>query len=133
MATRLSSRAKTLTAKLRLLRKRAHVEVMDAFFDEVFSRLGELKSVSCNLADDSSICLQSHGEPGTQVKLPRTRSMLRMMCARLAVRCSEWAQKEVSPYGDDVEFEHPAIRKQCRVWFENTTDRQWFEISDATV
>jgi hypothetical protein len=50
------------------------------------------------------------------------------MCARLSVRCSEWAQRAVSPYGDEVEFELPSNKKPCKVSFKNTPDIQRFEI-----
>ena len=133
MAFLSSTGKKALATKLRRLSKRAHVEVMDALFDEILSQIAELKNVSCTLADDSSLCLQSQHKVVAQVKLPRAKSVLRVMCARLSVRCSEWAQKEVSPYGDQVEFELPTIKLPCKVSFENTPDAQRFEIMDNLV
>ena len=66
-----------------------------------------------------------------EAKLPRARTKLRMLCARLAVRCSDWANRDVSPYGDAVEFEFPPIRQLRKVSFKNTGDSQEFVIENG--
>ena len=133
MGTLSLAQKKTLTAKLQRLNKRVDVKVVDAIFDELLKQIGDLKSVSCTLAhDDSTLCLQSQGELVAEVQLPRAKTILRVMCARLSVRCSEWAKREVSPYGDHIEFELPTSKLLHKVDFKNTPDEQRFEIKAGT-
>jgi hypothetical protein len=118
-----------LASKLQRLSKRVDAKVVDAIFDEILQQIGDLKGVSCTLADDDSrICLQSQDELVAKVELPRAKTILRLMCARLAVRSSNWAKREVSPHGDHVEFELAKSKLLCKVDFENTPDVQRFEI-----
>src|ERR1700687_3070161 len=133
MASLLSTRKQALATKLRRLSQRAHVEVMDVVFDEILAQIGILKNVSCTLAGESCLCLQSQDDLVAKVKLPRAKSVLRVLCARLSVRCAEWAKKDVSPYGDQVEFELPATNLACKVSFENSPTAQQFEISARRV
>jgi hypothetical protein len=118
-----------LESKLRFLGERVDTRLVDDVFDEILNQLGTLKSVSCTLSGDSSLLLRSHEKNLTKVALPRAKTILRLMCARLAVRAAEWAQKEVSPYGDSVTCEVPLLNRRCTVGFENTPAAQWFEIT----
>jgi hypothetical protein len=118
---------KALERKLQRFSDHIDTEAMDSFLDEALEHLGELSSVSCALANESSLCLRCQGEILAQVTVPRARSVLRVILARLSTRCSEWAKRDVSPYGDDVEFELPSKKLQCRVHFENTPDVQCLE------
>jgi hypothetical protein len=68
-----------------------------------------------------------------EVKLPRAKSVLRLINARLAVRASNWAKKQVSPYGDHVEFAVPRSELLCKLDFENTPDVQRFEIKARVI
>jgi hypothetical protein len=134
MGTLSQTQKKALTSKLQRLRKRVDVEVVDAIFDEILKQIVDLKSVSCTLADDdSALCLRSPDELVAKVEMPHAKKILRLMCARLSVRCSEWAKKEVSPYGDHADFEFPNSKQLCRVQFENTPDLQRFEIKNVGV
>jgi hypothetical protein len=119
----------TLRSKLQRLSKRVGIKEVDGVFDEILEQIAELGSVSCRLADDSSLCLEANGETVAVVKVDRAKSVLRVMCARLSVRCSEWANRPVSPYGEHVEFELPLNQLSCKVDFENTPDEHRFVIS----
>jgi len=125
-------RNKHLKSKLKGLGKCIVTQTVDDLFDEIFRQIGELRAVSCTLSGDSGLSLRCQDEVVAKVKLPRAKSILRMMCARLSVRCSEWAKREVSPYGDDVEFELPGMKSPCKVSFENTPDVERLEISVET-
>src|SRR5437879_237606 len=94
-----------LALKLQRLGKRVDIKLVDGVFDEILKQIPSLKTVSCTLVGDSSLCLHAGGKSVASVKVDRAKSVLRMMCARLSVRCAEWANREVSPYGDHVEFE----------------------------
>ena len=135
MAAVSQAQKRKLHAKLRRLCKRVDTKVVDAVFDEIFWQLDKLKSVSCILTNATGLCLQSRNELVAEVNLPRAKTVLRLMCARLAVRMSEAAKREVSPYDDLVESEMPRARFElrgakllCRVRFENTPDVQRIEI-----
>src|SRR5271169_2032372 len=107
-----------LASKLHRLSKRADIKVVDGVFDEILKQITSGGSVSCTLADDSKLCLHANDETIAIVQVDRAKSVLRMMCARLAVRCSEWANRIVSPHGDHVEFELPVNKLLCEVDFE---------------
>src|SRR5437879_6094759 len=92
---------------------------IDDFLDRLFSLAGKLGNVTCSLLGDRIIRLQSHDVVLQAVEAPRAKSKLRMVCARLAVRCGEWCNRKVSPYGDTVEFELPRSKQFCKVEFEN--------------
>jgi hypothetical protein len=129
MGTLFQTQKKALAAKLQRLSKRVDVKVIDAVFDEILKQIGDLKSVSCTLADDdSSLRLKSEEDLLAEVELLRAKTILRVMCARLSVRCSEWVKREVSPYGAQIEFELPTSKLLCKVEFKNTPDVQRFEI-----
>jgi hypothetical protein len=119
---------KALVLKLHRLGERVDIKRVDGVFDEILKQIANLKSVACILTDASSLCLQAGDETVASVKVDRAKSVLRMMCARLSVRCSEWANREISPYGDHVEFVLPVSKLPCKVDFENTPDFQRFEI-----
>src|SRR5262245_33566656 len=131
MGTPLQTQKEVLASKLQRLSERVNTEVVDDILDEILRQLGDLKSVSCTLADDDSrLCLQAQDDLVAKVELPHARRILRLMCARLAVRSADWASREVSPHGDHVEFELPTNKLLCKVDFQNTPDVQRFEIKD---
>jgi hypothetical protein len=130
MGTLSQTQGKALASKLQRLSKRVDIKVVDAIFDEILKQISDLKSVSCTLADDGSgLCLRSQDELVAQVESSHAKKVLRLMCARLAARSSEWAKREVSPYGDHVEFELPPNKQLFKVDFQNTPDVQRFEIT----
>jgi hypothetical protein len=130
MGTISAIQRQSLASKLQRLGERVDAETVDAVLDEILRQIGDLKSVVCALGDDESmLCLQSKGELVADVKLSRAKSILRLMNARLAVRASDWAKREVSPHGDRVEFAVPKSKLLCNSDFENTPDTQRFEIN----
>jgi len=133
MSNHSQAQNKALAAKLQRMSKRIDVKVVDGVFDEILKQIATLKSVSCTLADDSSLCLQTEDGVIATVKVYRAKSVLRVMCARLALRSSEWAGGEVSLYGGHFEFELPKSKLLCKVDFKNTPDAQRFEISHDAV
>jgi hypothetical protein len=118
-----------LESKLQRFSDGVDVQKIDDVFDEIFAQLGAVKSISCTLSASSSLLIQADAAPLAEVCVPRAKNVLRLMCARLAVRCSEWAQREASPYHDSIEFERPDLRLSCRVRLENTPEVQRFEIA----
>jgi hypothetical protein len=122
---------KALAAKLRKLAKELDAKAVDEVFDELLNQVHELACVSCTL-EDSSVCLRSSDRLLAKVKSPHAKGILRLMCARLSVRCSEWANRRVSPYGDSVELELPAKTLRCHISYENTPGLQRFEFQDRS-
>jgi hypothetical protein len=124
-----AAQRKALESKLRRLSKRVDPKTIDDVLDVVFQQVPSLKNVSCTLSNPSSIAVQSQNQLVAEVRLPRAKTILRLLCARLATRASEQGGREVSPYGDAAEFETPAGK--LRVRFENTPDVQKIEIAEV--
>src|SRR5438445_2733070 len=116
MSTSSQTNKKSFASKLRRLSKRVDTKVVDDILDEILHQIAELKSVSCALAEEGSgLCLRSQDGSVAEVALPRAKTVLRLLCARLAVRSAEWAGREVSLYGDDGELQLPNLRRPCTV------------------
>jgi hypothetical protein len=101
---------------------------LDAFLDDLFDLAGVLGTITCEFSGASAIRLRSGDVPLYEANLLRAKTRVRMLCARLAIRCSEWSSREVSHYGDIVEVEVPRIKQRYDVRFENTTKSQEFTI-----
>ncbi len=78
------------------------------FFDQFFDRIGKLDQyflsldrVRCTPAGNDALRFELAGQAALEVKLDRAKSKLRLLCARLAVLCSEPADREVSIYGGE--------------------------------
>jgi hypothetical protein len=108
------------------------VQKLDAFLDALFDLAATWKTITCSLIGDHALCVRSNEAVIQEAEVPRAKSTLRMACARLAVRCGEWAGRQVSPYGETVEVEHPKIKRRCSIHFENTAGTQELHI-DANV
>ena len=121
-------RSEALPSILQRLTKGVDTKVLDDLLDELLSRIGEFNEIAGTVDEAGDLCFQSHGEMVAQVHLPRAKSIFRVLLARLSVRCSEWANREISPYGDHIQFELPPNKLPCEVVFQNTTDAQRFEI-----
>ncbi len=115
--------------KLKRLSKRVSIKSVDALFDEMLAQIPLLRKIVCTQSCDTCIVLNVGVDEVAKVDVDRARSVLRMMCARLAVRCSEWASKEVSPHGGHVEFLTPRSNLPCIVEFKNSPESQTIEIS----
>ena len=113
---------------LRCLGGGVDTQRLDDFLDRMFELADQLGGIACTLADDRTLRIQSRNTVLQEVKVPLAKTKLRMLCARLAVRCGEWANRSVTPYGDMVEFDHPVVNHLCKVHFENTTAAQQFAI-----
>ena len=112
---------------LRCLADGVDTKKVDDFLDQLFQLAERLGSVTCALVDDQ-LCLQTHNVILDTLNIERAKSSLRMVCARLAVRCSESAKRKVSAYGDVVEFEYSPAKRLIEVRFENTTVLQQISI-----
>ena len=132
MATLSRTQKDTLESKLQRLGERVDAQRIDDFLDEIFRQIGTLKRISCTLTPDAELLVKAHDGPVAAVHLPRAKNVLRLMCARLAVRSAEWAKREVSPYGDSVAVELPDLPLPCKVSFENTSDVQRFHVSQES-
>lgn len=106
---------------------------IDDFLDRLFELATMSGSVTCNLSADHVLRLQSPNQGDREFDLPRGKSKLRMVCARLAVRCSDWAHRKVAPYGDMIEIVFPGNGQLYRVRFENTTAAQELAIAAISV
>ena len=100
----------------------------DGFLDQLFEVAEALGSVTCMLAGDRVLRVQSRDLVLQDVEIPLAKTKLRMLCARLAVRCGEWANRKLAPYGDLVEFRLPVTNQLFKVHYENTTSKQAFAI-----
>jgi large subunit ribosomal protein L19 len=118
-----------LNSKLQRLGDRIDPNVVDDLLNEVFSQIANLKQVVCSLRTPSHVTLRSGRTILASVKLARARSIIRLLCARLAIRVSELANRELSPYGDFAIVKAPNSESLCFIEFENTTDAQGFCIS----
>jgi hypothetical protein len=94
---------------------------VDDFLDQLFTLAGRFGSITCNLHAAGVLRLESRGAVLQEAEIARAKTKLRMLCARLAVRCGEWSARPISPYGGVVEFVFPPTKQQFKVRFENTT------------
>jgi len=106
------------------------------FVDQLFCLAEQLGSIYCTYLTENSLRFRSHEDALCDVILSRARCKVRMICARLSVACEERGSREVSPYGDTVEF--PEIQaegsstQRWSVHFMNTPDKQEFTITAHT-
>jgi hypothetical protein len=121
----------TAPALLGRLAQGVDAETLDGFIESLFTLAVKLNKLTCGLVDDSSLRLESGNVILHEMTLPRAKTKLRMLCARLAVRCTVWSNRQVSPYGDIVDFELPGHRQTFRVSFENTPEAQKLAIEAA--
>ncbi len=118
-----------LTEAVRCLGDGLDTPRMDDFLDQMFDLASERGHAAISLLTGGLILrVESKNLMLLDLEVPRAKTKLRMLCARLAVRCAAWANREFSPYGDTVEFEHPTAKRTCKVSFENTTGTQKFSI-----
>jgi hypothetical protein len=113
---------------LRRLATGVDTEILDGFIEDLLTLAVKLTKIKCGLADVSSLRLESENVILHEMTLPRAKTKLRMLCARLAVRCAAWSGRQVSPYGDAVDFEVPGHGRAFKVRFENTAEFQRFAI-----
>lgn len=100
----------------------------DDFLDRLFDLAATFGRVQCTLAGERILRIESRDAQLQELEIPQAKTKLRMLCARLAVRCGEWAHRKLAPYGDVVEFVYPPTRQSFTVRFENTTAAQAFAI-----
>ncbi len=98
----------------------------DAFIDILFDHAGKYGSVTLTLS--GGLILKSPLVISLPADIPRAKTKMRMICARLAVRCAEWSNRPVSPYGGSIEIVFPPTKVRFRVQFENTTASQQISI-----
>jgi hypothetical protein len=96
----------------------------DDFLDQLFGLAGRLGSINCSLRGDATLRLESCGAVLQDAEIPRAKTKIRMVCARLAVRCGEWSKQSVAPYGDVVEIAYTPTNQRFKIRFENTTSAQ---------
>ncbi len=104
-------------------------EKMDEFLDHIFSLAARLGGVECTLVNESTLRIQSGDALVHERTLPRATTKLRTICARLAVRCGAWSNREMSPYGDVVELRDATRPHTIR--FKNTNDAVMFAVDDT--
>jgi hypothetical protein len=93
----------------------------DAFLDRIFDQAAKFGRITITINGDSVLRLDSPGYTSMQADMSRVKTKVRMLCARLAVRCREWSNRPIAPYGDTVEIVFPPTKQRFKVRFENTT------------
>ena len=106
-------------------------ERADALLDEIIRLTDEHGKVNCTVVDNRILSVQSGDTILCETPIRLVKSKLRTLCARLAVRCQEWSGRDVSLYGDELEFEHPGLHQRCKVRFENRPGCQRFEVENS--
>ncbi len=118
----------TLQGTLRRLDRGMDTLRIDAFLEQMLSLVGEKGSLKCTLVNEQVVRVQRQDMLLCEVPLRAAKAKLRAICARLAVRCGAWSNREVSLYGDELEFTNPHTKQLCKIVFENTPQSQEFEI-----
>jgi hypothetical protein len=102
------------------------------FIDQLLECATHLGEIRCCLATEQSLRFQL-GDQACEVRLDAARGKLRMLCARLAVRCQETAGNAVSPYGGAGTITAPQTHADgWTVRFKNTPDEQQFTVSPVS-
>lgn len=109
---------------LRCLAGGIDTQKADAFLDLLLELAAASGSVTCTLANERVLRLQVRDTSLQELEIPLAKTKLRMLCARLAMRCGEWGRRKISPYGDTVEIQLPSAEQFLKVCFENSTDAQ---------
>jgi hypothetical protein len=110
---------------LRCLAEGLDTPKMDEFLDQLLALVHEFGQVSFYLTgDDRILVLYSKDLLLAQLETSRPKTKIRILCARLAVRCGEWSGREVFPYGDTLEVDHPDTKQIFKIQFENTPAAQ---------
>jgi hypothetical protein len=116
---------KSLKAEaLRCLAGGINTQKADAFLDLLLELAAASGSVTCTLANERVLRLEVRDTALLEVEIPLAKTKVRMLCARLAVRCGEWGGRKISPYGDLVEIQVPSTERFFKVCFENSTHAQ---------
>lgn len=81
-----------------------HADVV-RFVDQLFPVVAEAGAIKCWQGTDGTLCFQVGGQPALEVELGRAKTKLRMLCARLAVVCSERTGQDISIFGGEASLE----------------------------
>jgi hypothetical protein len=110
------------------LANRIDTPALDEFILQLISMAGDLEQgINCEFTDER-IRITVNQRLLHELELPRGKSILRMVCARLAVQCEEWTNQPVKPYGDQVSVEMPSEKRPFLIAFENTPVQQMIAI-----
>jgi hypothetical protein len=104
-----------------------------AFVDKLLILIVEIGYLNCTLGPKekgAGLVFKTMGGDPFTIDIPRARTMLRVICARLSVIAAEQLKRSVSVYGDKVEFRYPIGENlfQFHLRFENTPSHQEFDI-----
>jgi hypothetical protein len=118
---------------LQSLANRTNTPALDEFLLQLFAMAGDLEQIVVCEFTDERIRITANQRILHELAMPRAKSIIRMVCARLAVRCEEWTHQPISPYGDDVSVEiaseeTPFDKRPFLVAFENTPVQQMISI-----
>jgi hypothetical protein len=118
-----------LEAKMKALDTGLDPQRADALLEELLRSISTCGHLLCTVVDHRNLRVQSQEAILCEVPIHLANSKLRSLCARLAVRCRDWLDRDVSLYGDDVEFVYPETNQRCRVYFENKPGAQRLEMA----
>src|SRR5262249_54353268 len=96
-------------------------QTTDEILDALFRLAASSGTIDFGLGDKGVTLVAAQRSVLSDESIPRAKTKLRVICARLAVRCGEWAKREVSIYGDIIEVAPPTVQAPLKVRFENTT------------
>jgi hypothetical protein len=71
------------------------------FVDGLLAVAHEVGEIKCTFAEPSALRFQTANGPALEIELARARSLLRTLCARLAVLCNYSGGPDVSLYGGE--------------------------------
>src|SRR5690242_13771966 len=95
--------AKTSAADMiRCLADGVDIDRIDRFLDLLFVLAAKTGSVTCAVVGQDAVRIQCHDATSGEFEMPRAMSKIRMVCARLALRCTEWCNRQINAYGDQA-------------------------------
>lgn len=109
---------------LQILSDGLDAQSSDLFLDHLLEIAEAHGYVTCTLSGATTLQIKSNDNVLEATEMPRAKSTLRMLCARLSVRFGENANRKSSAYGDAFEIVSPRTQRPCRISFQNTTTNQ---------
>jgi hypothetical protein len=116
---------------LRCLGQGTDTRRLDDAIAQLFHLAGEWGTISCSFAGGNMVRLESAERLIHELEVPRAKTKMRMLCARLGVQCGQWAGQTVSLYGDEIAFQNPDTQRPYKVIFQNSPARQHITIESA--
>ncbi len=85
------------------------------FIDQLLLVVAEVGEIKCSLVEERALRFQTPTKTLCEVEVGRTKSKLRLLCARLSVLCNESNGPEVSLYGGEGIIKRAALGNSSQV------------------